>query len=333
MKMPVFHMPFPEVRTNPALAAAEAGMWRWIDEIGLSPSPAARRHMIRTRPALTMALYHPAADESTLELAAQYTAWAFTVDDEFDDGAAGLDPGFCARSIETLIDVLHGRQPKGVLAVALDDLWRRLAHGRSRAWRTSFRDGAIAWLTTYYVEAVERRTATLPSLQEFIPHRRNSVGETAFLDMCELVHDADLPDEVRRLPSFVALRNAACDHMGLINDIHSVDKDLKAGYRHNAVFVARQQQDCDLTTAVELVNDLVTGAVLRMIAATDDLPGELAAAGIGSKLGADAMTCAQAYRDLVRGDYDFHFLVDRYTAPEQVEIGAPDYVANLFAKV
>jgi (+)-beta-caryophyllene/(+)-caryolan-1-ol synthase len=326
-------MPFPEISPNPALATAESGMWRWIDEIGLSPSPAARRHMVRTRPALTMALYHPDADEFTLELSAQYTAWAFTVDDEFDDGPAGLDPGLCARSIRTLTDVFDGGQPRGVLAVALEDLWRRLAQGRSDAWCRSFHNGAVAWLATYYVEAIERKTGTLPNLHDFVPHRRDSVGETAFLDMCELVHGIDLPDEVRMLPSFVALRAASCDHMGLLNDIHSVEKDEKSGYRHNAVFVVQQERGCDLTTAVEVVNELVTGAVLRMITAAGKLPAELAAAGVGRDLATAATIVAGAYRDLVRGDFDFHFLVDRYTAPEQVEVGAPDYVANLFSSV
>ncbi|MGW4800557.1 terpene synthase family protein, partial [Nonomuraea sp. NPDC004297] len=220
--LPEFFMPFPERRPNPAHRRAEAGMWRWIGETGLCPTEPARANTERTMPALLMALYYPRAGAGILELLAQWTAWAFIVDDEFDDGAAGRDPATVLAAITSLVDVMDGAPPANPLAEALAGLWQRLTARCPAAWGRVFRRDVVAWLNTYYVEAVDRIAAPVPSGADFVLHRRESVGIRTFLDGCEPALGLHPPDAVRLLPAFAAARRAACDHVGLINDIFSV---------------------------------------------------------------------------------------------------------------
>lgn len=321
-------MPFPEHAPNPAHRQAEQGMWHWIDQMGLCPTREARANTERTMPALLMALYYPHADADILELLSQWAAWAFIVDDEFDDGAAGRDPATVLAAITSLANVMNGEKSANPLAEALADLWARLTARCSLPWRGIFRSDVTAWLNTYYVEAVDRIAMHVLSAADFVPHRRESVGIRTFLDECEPALGLDPPDAVRLLPALSAARRAACDHVGLINDIFSVEKDLEVGYWHNAVFIMRHDHDHPLQEAVRQVNELLTGIVHQLIDAQARLPAELDAAGVGEPARSQALALVRGYLDTVRGNYDFHFQVPRYRSG-----GRPcGYVANLFGR-
>ena len=100
-----FRMPIPGVGRNPAMDEAEAATWRWIDAFALAPSPQVRQRLQHGRPALGVALGFPRAPASALTLFSQYMAFLLIVDDEFDDGPAGLDMGHCQAAIGALVRV------------------------------------------------------------------------------------------------------------------------------------------------------------------------------------------------------------------------------------
>jgi (+)-beta-caryophyllene/(+)-caryolan-1-ol synthase len=219
MKLPVSFMPFNQSGANPAVDQAGAGMREWLEDFGLCPSPAARRSIDRTRPELCVAYYYPALDPENLTLFAQFCAWAFVLDDEFDDGQIGCDPPRCERAINGLLDAFdEAPLAKGSLARAFSNLWSRLTPGRSSSWCQALRADITAWLWTYYGETVDRKSQLLPPISYFREHRRDAVGEPMFLDLAELAAGADLPEPVRRLLSIQEMKNAAAEQMGLYND-------------------------------------------------------------------------------------------------------------------
>lgn len=253
--LPVFHMPFASAGCNPGLERTKEAAWKWADFHGVELSPVARKKMIRTRPELWISLIFPTASQQHLDLFCQWLFWAFLVDDEFDDGPAGRDPRMCGAAITRLVDVLDQAAPNSPMEWALEDLRNRTYRDRSVAWVRQFRRDTVAWLWTYYAEAVGRAAGQVPSRAEFVKHRRDSVAMQPFLDLHEITAGIDLTDAARSLPAYVALRDAVTDHSGLCNDICSFEKEAAMGYEHNAVRLIQRDRGCTLQEAVDEAGD------------------------------------------------------------------------------
>ncbi|WP_157878423.1 terpene synthase family protein [Streptomyces chattanoogensis] len=324
-----FYMPFPPLEANPAVEEAGAATWLWLDEVGICPAAATRRYLRRTQPELVTALYYPHAAPEVVALISQWTAWAFILDDEFDDGPAGSVPSLGAEAIEGIAAVMYGAKPASPLGEALLDLWDRLVVDRSPSWRRTFRNDVSAWLWTYYAESVDRTSGRLPSIDDYQLHRLYSVGMPMYLDMCEIACGIDLPEAVRRLPALKKLRNAACQRIGLYNDLLSARKERAAAYTHNAVFLVEEDTQCTTQEAVERVNNLVTQHVKRVIAFEEQVPDQLEALGADGHLRSVVLRCVAAYRELVRGDHDYATRTRRYMEPEEDQLKEARYVGNL----
>ncbi|SUD48028.1 Pentalenene synthase [Nocardia otitidiscaviarum] len=324
MNEPEFFMPFASAGHNPAEAEAEKAMWQWLEHYDLVPTEPTRRRMERTRPARMYALWCPKAGPEDLALLSQYTAWAFIVDDQFDIEIP--DPGRTLHTITALNAVYDGDDPpSGVLAVAFAELWRRLCAGRSTAWREAVRAEIRAWLWTYYTESIGRRTGHLPEMDTYRAHRRDSVALFVFLDISEIAERVDLCAAARQLPAMRLLREAAVEHMGLLNDVLSVDSDEASSYLYNSVLLAEHHYGHTRSQALTLVNSMLTQLIDRMTTAIERLPTELDAAGITGRDRADTLATAQNYTVYVRANLDYHYQAARYTsAPaEALEHGSP----------
>lgn len=319
-----FFMPFDAAGVNPAEPEAEAGMWSWLEAYDLVPTELTRRRMQRTRPARMYALWCPRAEVGELTLLSQYTAWAFIVDDQFDIEIP--DPRRCLDAITAIESVLDGTAtPSGVLPVAFADLWERLCHGRSMAWRESVRGEIRAWLWTYYAESVGRLSGNLPDLETYRAHRRDGVALFVFLDISERAEGVDLTAAARHLPAMRGLREAAVEHMGLFNDVLSVASDEASGYLYNSVLLAQYHYGHSRVQAQQLVNEMLSDCVQRMLDALERLPTELSDAGITGGERADTLATAGNYTVYVRANHDYHYQAARYmSAPaEALEHGLP----------
>ncbi|GAB2540167.1 terpene synthase family protein [Nocardia heshunensis] len=317
-------MPFDAAGLNPAESEAEAGVWSWLQAYNLIPTEPTRRRMERTRPHRMYALWCPRAGAAELTLLSQYTAWAFTVDDQFDIEIP--DPRRCLAAITAIEAVLDGiATPSGVLAVAFADLWKRLCAGRSTAWRECVRGEIRDWLWTYYTESVGRLSGDLPDLETYRAHRRNGVALYVFLDISERAEGVDLPAAARNLPAMRGLREAAVEHMGLFNDVISVDSDEASGYLYNSVLLAQFHHGHNRAQAQQLVNGMLSDCVRRVIDAVERLPTELTDAGITGRERADILATARNYTVYMRANHDYHYQAARYmSAPvEALEHGLP----------
>lgn len=323
MQLTDFFMPFDSEGVNPAEAEAEQAMWSWLERYDLVPSEPTRRRMHRTRPARMYALWCPDADVDALALLSRFTAWAFIVDDQFDIEIP--DPARTLGTITALEAVFDGRCDAGVLAESFADLWRELCAGRSPHWRHAVRTEISAWLWTYYSESIGRLTGHFPDLDEYRGHRRDSVALYVFLDISEIAEQLELGAAARGLPAVRTLREASVEHMGLFNDVLSIDSDEASNYLYNSVLLAQHHHGDTRPHALALVDRMLTSCVHRMTTALDRLPAELDAAGLTGSDRADVLTTATNYTRYVRANFDYHYQAARYTsAPrEALEHGAP----------
>ncbi|WEH39562.1 terpene synthase family protein [Streptomyces sp. NBC_01218] len=324
-------MPFASAGCNPGLERTKEAAWKWADFHGVELSPVARKKMIRTRPELWISLIFPTASQQHLDLFCQWLFWAFLVDDEFDDGPAGRDPRMCGAAITRLVDVLDQAAPNSPMEWALEDLRNRTYRDRSVAWVRQFRRDTVAWLWTYYAEAVGRAAGQVPSRAEFVKHRRDSVAMQPFLDLHEITAGIDLTDAARSLPAYVALRDAVTDHSGLCNDICSFEKEAAMGYEHNAVRLIQRDRGCTLQEAVDEAGIQLARIAERVRRAERELAGEMDAAGMVGAQRVALERCARDYRGLVRGDFDYHARAERYTRPDLVEPEERHELSRFFA--
>lgn len=329
--LPAFHMPFRSMGCNPGMEETRKAAWEWAEANDLVLSPVARKKMVRTRPELWISLIFPTASQQHLDLFCQWLFWAFLVDDEFDDGPAGRDPRVCEEAIDRLVTVLDGGPPRGSMEKALVGLRNRTYRDRSARWIRQFRRDTVAWLWTYYAEAVERAAEQIPSRADFVRHRRDSVAMQPFLDLHEITAGIDLPESARSLPSYIALRNAVTDHSGLCNDICSFEKEALLGYEHNAVRLIQRERGITLQEAVDEAGAQLANVAERVRSAEVELAEEITAAGITGQTRDALEQCVRDYRGLVRGDFDYHARAERYTRPDLLEIDEQQAMSSNFA--
>ncbi|MEU3568089.1 terpene synthase family protein [Kitasatospora sp. NPDC036755] len=328
-ELPRFFMPFPQVKPNPGQQAAVAPLWEWIDTFGLFTSESSRSPLEQLRIDLISARYHPYAAPESMPLLTQFMAWAWSVDEQFDDGPAGRDAPWCRRSVQGILDAFDGRPCDQPLEAAAADLWPRLSEGRSRRWRANFLSWATGWLWTYYTETLDRATSRYQSPAEYRLHRELSSAEHLFFLLSEAAAGIDLPESVHRLPALRGMRSASAQHQGLFNDVISLNKERPVGYVHNAVALTAHHERVGVGEACERVNALLTECIEQFVTAERQLPAQPAAAGIDDDLAGQGLAMARAYRAHTRGNFDWHFEVTRYAGPGEVRDGRALYVADL----
>lgn len=298
---PAHFMPFPPVPPNPALGHGGDQVWEWVDQSGIADDADVRRLLRRANPELTTARYFPTASPGLFVYLAQLMAWIFVNDDQLDDGQLGYDPVRCRAAVAARTAVLDGLVPGGVMERSLADLWSRLPQGRSRGWYVTFRRDLKAFLHTYALESAERQSGRRPTIDAYLAHRRDTAGTRWCADLMEVAVGADLPEHVRRQPAYQALKDAAAEHCGLVNDIHSAGKEAATGQIHNAVSLMMHHGGQSLEEAIRVVNDMATDCVHAFDEAARALP---------ESDGLDRWVTG--VRRLVRGNVDWHLESERY---------------------
>lgn len=316
---------------HPDLAEASTDTRRWLDRFELLASERSRVHQLeRTRPELMAARYYPEVGHAWLLLLSRWLGWAFIVDDELDDGPAGRDAETCRRMIEMLTEVVdHDVVAEHPLAKALKELWQATPRGRSPAWNRRFTNGFTDWLWSYHTESLQRTMRRHPSMSDYLSARRITCAMLWFADLIEPAHGIQIPEAVRTLPDWHRVRAAATEHIGLINDMFSHRKERELDYIHNAVLLTEQHGGHDTPDALSLVNDMATERINRIEAAAESMDRYLETAAVADQTKHAVVVAFDGYRALVRGNLDWHWECGRYTAPEAIEGGTPDYTGAL----
>ena len=307
-------LPFPS-RRNHHGDAARAHLDRWVHSRGLIERPAAARRFAQADFAGFAALTHPTVDEGALCLIADWFAWLFLLDDQFDDGLVGRDPHRVNAVVADLMAVLaspggdpsepHWAPP---LITAFADLWGRTAPQATEAWRRRFTGHVLAGGAGALWEAGNRAANRVPDPGTYIAKRRHTGAIYVCMDLVEVLHGIDVPVEAYADGNFQSALAAACDVVCWTNDLYSVDKERALGDYHNLVYVVEHHVGLGRTRAAARVAADIRRRVEDFLEHEQRLSGDAdAPREVGVYL--DAM------RAWMRGNMDWSARTSRYKPP------------------
>jgi hypothetical protein len=248
---------------NRHAGAARVHLAGWVTRQGLVRRAQARERFDRADFAWFAAQTYPATGRAGVCLIADWFAWLFLLDDQFDDGLVGRDPGQVTAIMTDLMAVLAadpgtvrpqaGQAP--AIVVALADLWERTAPLVTTWWRERFVGHIAAGGAAAFWEAGNRAAGVVPDRQDYVESRRHTGAIYVCMDLIEPVDDIDLPPEILTDPLFQRVLGAACDVVCWTNDLYSAPKEASLGERHNLVLITEHAGRLSRARALARVAD------------------------------------------------------------------------------
>ncbi|MGW0773306.1 isoafricanol synthase [Streptomyces sp. NPDC002835] len=317
-------------RLSPHAERARRHTLQWLQKTDLLAGDAAVEEYDALRLERLMAYFYPDATGGDLELAADFNAWFFIFDDQFD-GGLGTRPEAIERLVDTLgrtmtitgtpeaagvPEVPAAREEAGVsgqpLVVGFRDIWHRATAGRPPGWQRRFRAHWQAYMAAYQGEAANRNADRLPTLEQFLALRRDSIGVQPCLDFTERCGGYALPDELHGSFPLRLMREITGDVVIFVNDIVSLVKELAAGDVNNSVVVLSEQRGCSLDEAVEHIAELANSRTARFGELAAALPGLLDDLGVPAVLRGPVDHYVEGMGHLMAGNLAWSLATSRY---------------------
>ncbi|HEY3479848.1 MAG TPA: isoafricanol synthase [Streptomyces sp.] len=314
-------IPFP-ARLNLHAERARQHTLQWAQGMGLLTGDVATAEYDALRLERLMAYFYPDATASGLELAADFNAWFFIFDDQFD-GGLGTRPEEIRRVVDTLAATMtvegttEARDAGDTgedtpLVRAFRDIWLRSTASAPLSWRLRFRAHWRAYLDAHEGEAHQRNAEQPPSFKEFLDVRRDSIGVRPCLDFTERCGGYALPDDLHASPALAEMREITGDVVIFVNDIISLVKELAAGDVTNSVVVHRAQQGCTVEESVEHISGLANTRTARFTRLAAALPGTLARRGVPQETREHVTHYVDGMRHLMAGNLAWSLATSRY---------------------
>lgn len=272
VKLPQFYMQFPS-QVSPHLEATRQKSRRWARRMGMMDCaprlPGFRiwddRKFERTDAALGAALIDPQASAPALALTADWLVWGIYSDDYFQTvfgqtrdlvGAKA----FTARLAALMPDDLPAAViPENAVERGLAELWSRTASDLPPSARELLRHAITDLFESWLWRLLNLFQNRIPDPVDYLEMRRKTFGAKLALGLFWLRHGRALPPELLAARAISELEHAAADHVCLVNDICSYQKELECeGELNNFVLVVQRFLDLEPPQAVAVVNDLLT---------------------------------------------------------------------------
>jgi hypothetical protein len=225
----------------------------WAETFGLL-TPAALHKRMRLQYGLLAARAYPRADREMVQIAADWIAWLFFMDDQCDEAGIGRDLRQMAALHERFVAILEGAAPHAHdwgLTRALADIRRRLAARAPAGWLRRFCEQASLYFTANRWETANRQRGIVPNVSTYCAARLFSGAVYACFSLTELAANIDIPFYARHHATVQQLERCANNIICWCNDILSYPKELRHGDVHNLVLVIQHEQRCSLTEACE----------------------------------------------------------------------------------
>jgi len=327
VNIPPFHIPFPSRISSDAAASQERSI-AWARRSGLITSTADEERYRSWDLADLMARWIPEAEGHGLDITVNAVVIATILDDQFD-GPLGYAPDAVAQSVSAFLDVLDPHAttgPRGPLDAAFTEIWGHLCAGKTSAWKERCAEHWRWYLNAYTEEAAIRSSRARLGVEEYLLLRYRTGLVPAMTDMIESACGFETSNRSWELPIFRRMLRLACDIIGVLNDVFSLQKEEERGDVHNFVMVLQHARQCTREEAMVSTCGLIHSWCDEFIRNEFDLWQECA----------DRLTAAEtgALRRLVSGmrDYmgsfvEWSTLSGRYT--DLVPPGAPAYTSLL----
>ncbi|KAL2259793.1 hypothetical protein VTK26DRAFT_6395 [Humicola hyalothermophila] len=288
--------------------------------------------------ALLAASWLPDAGWEALEAAAAYVVWLFLWDDGIEEGNGGEGGGgegeaaaavaaaeeYCRRSLAFVGRCLGVEGPDGEggeeqedgpvapptrvcggfaeagrrfaeFAPRLDE--RRRLFGRLR----EYMEGCVA-------EYKGRSSGRMPSVEEFYGWRMKTSSVDVMLELCRILNGISLPDDV---PGLTEMGRCVNKLLILINELFSLQKELKDGAAANLIPITMHELNMNLESAVRVITDDIRRSAINF-----DKESSASWAIVLERHGPEAADklrqLTQAYQAIVTGVLHFSIESPRY---------------------
>jgi germacradienol/geosmin synthase len=341
-------MPYP-VRLNPRLDEARVNLVRWGGQMGMTgPAPGLPRGAAWNEEdlrdfdfALCAAGIAPAATAAELDLASSWLCWG-TYGDDYYPAVFGQGRNLAAAKAQNrrLLGFMPLGQPSPApppanpLEAGLADLWPRTASSLDEHQRRQFREAVVIMIDSWVWEIADHIINRIPDPVDYLEMRRQTFGSSLTMALARFAGGPAVPPEIYQTRPVAALEKSASDYACLLNDVFSYQKEIEfEGEIHNGVLAAQNFFNCDIGSAVGIVNDLMTARIRQF---ERILAVELPAISEQYHLDADARTGLDQYvqqlQDWMSAILNWHQRCDRY-AEQQLRKRyhcPPGYVAGTF---
>lgn len=325
-----FFMPFPYAGMNRHIWAAHDRMFDWLTGHDLLPNASNLSVLKGSRCDLLSGCFYAEADLPTLELLDQFMGWGFVVDDQVDDGVAGLDAPRVRAVVEEQVAVLNDSPPTPLtpLGTALADWWKRTKAISSASWRRQFVDSTTRWLRTLIIETDDLSIGRTPDMDEYLSYREHSIATRTYSGLCELGNHAQLTDSVRALPAYERMRTTMCTQVALANDVLSFDKQRDVGRQTDAITILVHTRGCSVDQAMRTVAAMADEQLHAFLEAEKQFFVELDQTDIGRLDREHANTCVEAFHTQMRASLEWEiFAIERFGEDTRYLRGnAPDVI-------
>ncbi|WP_437547427.1 terpene cyclase [Sorangium sp. So ce367] len=248
----VFDYPF-AASCHPKVDVIQRRTLQWVRRLRLVSDDRALSRIKAANVADLAAWLLPSSSMHTLQLASDFTAALFLLDDAYDEGDLSADPEVVAGLNDKYLGELFGYAQ----ADLCDPLTRGLLDVRDRIKSQHPHFFLNRWLShfQYYYEANlweanNRLQGRVPDVDEYLMMRRFSGAVYTYCDLLELLLEDPLPLEIVQHPLLQSVRDICNDILCWTNDYFSLEKELKCGEVHNLIIVLRENYKITLSQAV-----------------------------------------------------------------------------------
>ncbi|WP_437724096.1 terpene synthase family protein [Sorangium sp. So ce861] len=246
-----FEYPF-SASCHPMVDAAERRTLQWVRRLRLAPDERALWRIKAASVAHLAGWVFPSANVQVLQVASDFTAVLFLLDDAYDEGSLSADPQGVARLNEKYLGELFGYvQPDmdDPLTRGLLDIRDRIREGNPHFFLNRWLSHFQYYYEANLWEANNRRRGRVPRLEEYVMMRRYSGAVYPYCDLIELLLDQPLPLELVQHPLLRSVREICNDILCWTNDYFSLEKELRSGEVHNLIVVLRDSDGVTLEEA------------------------------------------------------------------------------------
>ncbi|PIL24732.1 terpene synthase [Ganoderma sinense ZZ0214-1] len=254
----------------------------------------------------------PDADVSHLETCITFFLWAFSFDDLSDEGTFQSNPQAHQAAVDISMKVLRNPAappPDFPFAAMLHEFFRAVE----------------GWMRSQVEQIRNRAIDEIPSVNDFIILRRQTIGGPIVESMIEYSLDLRIPEDVWDHPILQDMSNALIDLMTWPNDLCSFNKEQADGDFQNLVFCIMIEQDCPLQTAVDILTDMLSQRLVDYEELKAQLPS------FGPEVDAELTRYIKAIEHYTQGTVVWYYSSPRYFRGQAVS-GIPEIVVPVYEK-
>jgi pentalenene synthase len=321
-----FLMPYPS-KFAANLAPALERHIVWARKQGLIPTDTAEDVYRFCQHAEVGAWFCPDPDTDwDLDLQLDINGWYFVFDDAFDtpkDQAANGAAAVCQELMELVSQSRPA--PKSILSPlvsAFADVWQRECEGMSPFWRQR---AAVTWagyLAGNLVEEANRRIRQALRPADYLNVRCRSVGVLPDFDMYECMGRYEVPPLAWYSSHMEAMRASTVEHVILVNDVCSLEKDEARG-DVNIVTLLTQQNGCSRSAAIAEVTAMADSRMRRFQSLEAGIPRLCEQLTLTGRDRTAVDRHVKAMIDMLSGNYHWSRTCGRYSAAAAAQLN-PD---------